>query len=82
MPNWTCCSTLSPMDHTPIVVHPPASVGGRRVTIQGYVAGIAQTDADVFEFLRQAGVTVHRALLDDEVWVKWLGGRAHEYEMP
>ncbi|MCX4645605.1 hypothetical protein ACFVY1_05025 [Streptomyces sp. NPDC058293] len=67
------------MDSTPIVVHPPTPTGGRRVAIQGHVAGIARSDADLVAFLCQAGVTVHSALLDDEAWVKWRGGRAHHY---
>ncbi|WP_328316129.1 hypothetical protein [Streptomyces sp. NBC_00388] len=67
------------MDSTPIVVHPPAPSGGRRVTIQGEIAGLAHGDADVVEFLRRAGLLDADSLLDDEAWVKWRGGRAHQY---
>ncbi|WP_405782930.1 hypothetical protein [Streptomyces sp. NBC_00859] len=67
------------MDSTPIVVHPPSPTGGRRVTIQGEIAGLAHDDEDVVEFLRRAGLLDADTLLDDEAWVKWRGARAHHY---
>ncbi|MFF1684869.1 hypothetical protein [Streptomyces sp. NPDC058254] len=67
------------MESTPTVVHPPTPTGGRWMAIQGHVAGIARSDADLVELRCQAGVTVHSALLDDETWVKRRGERAHHY---
>ncbi|MFD4314964.1 hypothetical protein [Streptomyces sp. NPDC058548] len=69
------------MDGAPIVVHPPSPTGGRRVTAHGgNILGLAHSDRDVVEFLRRAGLPDADALLDDPSWVKWRGGRAHEYE--
>lgn len=64
----------------PVVIHRPSLTGGRRVTIQGRIAGLAHTDADVVEFLRRAGLPDADDLLDQADWVEWRGGRAHEYE--
>ncbi|MFI7329701.1 hypothetical protein ACIBQ3_34335 [Streptomyces rubiginosohelvolus] len=64
----------------PIVIHRPSPTGGRRVTIQGQIAGLAYTDADVVEFLRRAGLPDADDLLDQADWVEWRGGRAHHYE--
>ncbi|MFD5208361.1 hypothetical protein ACFWNF_15725 [Streptomyces anulatus] len=64
----------------PIVIHRPSPTGGRRVTIQGQIAGLAHDDADVVEFLRRAGLPDADDLLDQADWVEWRGGRAHEYQ--
>ncbi|WP_097982764.1 hypothetical protein [Streptomyces sp. f150] len=64
----------------PIVIHRPSPTGGRRVTIQGQIAGLAHTDGDVVEFLRRAGLPDADDLLDQADWVEWRGGRAHHYE--
>lgn len=64
----------------PIVIHRPSPTGGRRVTIQGQIAGLAHTDEDVVEFLRRAGLPDAEDLLDQADWVEWRGGRAHHYE--
>ena len=70
----------------PVAVHPPLGTGGRRVTVHGEILGLAHSDADVVEFLRQAGLSDAEGvpdveeLLDDPAWVKWQGGRAHHYE--
>ncbi|WP_329043476.1 hypothetical protein OHT61_32185 (plasmid) [Streptomyces sp. NBC_00178] len=64
----------------PIVIHRPSVTGGRRVTIQGQIVGLAHDDHDVVEFLRRAGLPDSEQLLDDPVWVQWRGGRAHRYE--
>ncbi|MFE3678688.1 hypothetical protein [Streptomyces griseus] len=64
----------------PIVIHRPSPTGGRRVTIQGQIAGLAHDDADVIEFLRRAGLPDADDLLDQVDWVEWRGGRAHHYE--
>ncbi|MFC8704052.1 hypothetical protein ACFUIV_17950 [Streptomyces anulatus] len=64
----------------PIVIHRPSPTGGRRVTIQGQIAGLACSDADVVEFLRRVGLPDADDLLDQADWVEWRGGRAHEYQ--
>ncbi|WP_329308305.1 hypothetical protein [Streptomyces microflavus] len=64
----------------PIVIHRPSPTGGRRVTIQGQIAGLAHDDGDVIEFLRRAGLPDAADLLDQGDWVEWRGGRAHHYE--
>lgn len=64
----------------PIVIHRPSPTGGRRVTIQGQIAGLAHNDGDVVEFLRRAGLPDADDLLDQGSWVEWRGGRAHHYE--
>ncbi|MFE2990632.1 hypothetical protein [Streptomyces sp. NPDC059262] len=68
------------MATAPIIVHPPLGTGGRRVTARGQILGLAYTDGDVVEFLRRAGLPDEEELLDDSLWVKWRGGRAHHYE--
>lgn len=64
----------------PIVVHRAVGPGGRRVTIRTQIAGLARSDADLVEFLRRAGLPDAWDLLDDPRWVKWQGGRSHEYD--
>ncbi|MBL3808493.1 hypothetical protein ACFWDF_30625 [Streptomyces diastaticus] len=63
----------------PIVLHAPRGTGGRRMTIRGEIIGVAYSDADVVEFLRQAGLPDGERLLDDPGWVEWRGGPAREY---
>ncbi len=64
----------------PIVVHRMTGTRGRRVTIHGQVFGLAHSDTDLVEFLRRAGLPDDAwELLDDPRWVKWQGGRPHEY---
>jgi hypothetical protein len=63
----------------PIIIHRPSPTGGRRVTIQGHIAGLAHTYVDVVEFLRRAGLPDAEQLLDQPDWVEWRGGRAHYY---
>ncbi|MET7633652.1 MULTISPECIES: hypothetical protein [unclassified Streptomyces] len=64
----------------PIVVHPCAPTGGRAVTINGDIAGLAHDDHDLIEFLRRAGIYDAEHCLDDPHWIEWRGGRAHRYE--
>lgn len=66
-------------DHAPIVVHQPSATGGRRVTARGQILGLAYSDRDLIEFLRQAGIEDAEPLLDQPEWVEWRGGRAHQY---
>ncbi|WP_406501985.1 hypothetical protein OHA04_37750 [Streptomyces sp. NBC_01590] len=65
----------------PIVIHRPApATGGRAVTINGEIAGLAHNDHDLIEFLRRAGLYEPEDILDDRHWIEWRGGRAHQYE--
>ncbi|MFJ2770368.1 hypothetical protein [Streptomyces sp. NPDC087300] len=59
---------------TPIVVHPPAADGGRRVTVRGRDVGVARDDRDLVEFLRRAGLGDADIALDDPHLVEWRGG--------
>ncbi|MFJ9679048.1 hypothetical protein ACIRP2_13425 [Streptomyces sp. NPDC101194] len=64
----------------PVVVHHPSSMGGRAVTIDGQIAGLALDDGDLVEILRGAGFYDAEYLLDNPNWIEWRGGRAHRYE--
>ncbi|MGC5001171.1 hypothetical protein [Streptomyces sp. DT203] len=64
----------------PIVVHGLSPSGGRRVTVNGQIVGLAHDDRDLIEFLRRAGLEDAWDLLDDAHWIEWRGGRAHRYE--
>jgi hypothetical protein len=61
--------------HPPVIVHPPSSGGGRRVTVHGRIAGLAHGRGELAELLRKA---LER---DDEVidltaggLIEWRGG--------
>ncbi|WP_369217381.1 hypothetical protein [Streptomyces flavofungini] len=66
---------------SPIVVHPPAADGGRRVTVRGREAGTAHSDADLVALLRRAGLGEADVALDDPHLVEWRGGR-HVWSAP
>ncbi|MCX4631688.1 hypothetical protein [Streptomyces sp. NBC_01443] len=73
------------MHHAPILVHPIAPAGGRRVSLraegQDTVLGTAYDDADVIEFLRRAGVPdPDEAVLGDSALVEWQGDEPRTYE--
>ncbi|MFE0098887.1 hypothetical protein [Streptomyces sp. NPDC059009] len=64
-----------------IVVHRPSSSGGRRVTVDDAILGLARTDRDLIEFLRRAGLeNAEELVLGDSPLIDWRGGHAHEYE--
>ncbi|WP_239091846.1 hypothetical protein [Streptomyces sp. SID14478] len=66
-----------------LVVHTPSRSGGRLMTANdcaGTILGLARSDRDVVEFLRQAGLEDAEGLLDAPAWVTWRGGCAHHYE--
>ncbi|WP_371648077.1 MULTISPECIES: hypothetical protein [unclassified Streptomyces] len=71
------------MDQAPIVVHRPRGSGGRRVTVRGQIIGLAHSDRDLVEFLRQSGLDETSAedmVAGNSVMIEWRGGRAHHYE--
>ncbi|GGW95250.1 hypothetical protein [Streptomyces noursei] len=55
----------------PAVVH-PLSEGTRRVTVRGEPVGRARNLADVYEFLRRAGL--EDPVLADSALIEWRGG--------
>ncbi|MFF1377387.1 hypothetical protein [Streptomyces sp. NPDC058308] len=63
---------------SPIVVHPPAADGGRRVTVRGQDVGVAHSDGDLAELLRRAGLGEADIALDDPHLVEWRGA-AHAW---
>jgi hypothetical protein len=69
------------MDPT-IIVHRPRATGGRHVTVFGHDVGLAHSDRDLVEFLRQSGLdeTDAEAMVDgDSPEIEWQGAPAHEY---
>ncbi|MGA5635045.1 hypothetical protein [Streptomyces lydicamycinicus] len=65
-------------EHPPVVVHPPSPSGGRRVTVNAAILGLAHNLRDVEEFLRRAGlddVDVERSSL-----IEWRGGGPCEWK--
>ncbi|MGW1885897.1 hypothetical protein [Streptomyces sp. NPDC001970] len=58
----------------PVIVHPPAPSGGRRVTIRGNQVGTAYNLFDVLEFLRRANLPETDTAVDDPELIEWRGG--------
>lgn len=69
------------MRRAPIVVHRISAAGGRQVTARDRNMGLAHSDRDLLEFLRQAGLADAEDLLDDAAWIEWVGGNPHEYTL-
>ncbi|MFD7057600.1 hypothetical protein ACFWBS_58985 [Streptomyces mirabilis] len=71
------------MSSAPIVVHPPSRTGGRRVTVHSQgrdeILGTAYSDHDLVVFLEAAGIHDPDSILDDDQWIEWRGGRAHQW---
>ncbi|MCX5202444.1 hypothetical protein OG897_13425 [Streptomyces sp. NBC_00237] len=68
------------MSPAPIVVHPPRGEGGRRVTADGVILGMAYSDGDLVELLRLAGVEDAEDLVAaDTALIEWRGLVAHDY---
>ncbi|MDG4861425.1 hypothetical protein P8605_25145 [Streptomyces sp. T-3] len=63
----------------PIVVFPPKAGEGRRVAVRGVPLGIANSDRELVEFLRRAGLNEADVALDDPHLVEWRGGSAHQW---
>ncbi|MEV7194434.1 hypothetical protein AB0N81_21880 [Streptomyces sp. NPDC093510] len=59
---------------SPIVVHPPATDGGRRISVRGQDVGVARSDHALRELLRHAGLGEADIALDDPHLVEWRGG--------
>uniref|UniRef100_A0AAU2UW86 Uncharacterized protein n=1 Tax=Streptomyces sp. NBC_00003 TaxID=2903608 RepID=A0AAU2UW86_9ACTN len=70
------------MTEAAIIVHRPRETGGRHVTVHGQDIGLAHSDGDLKEFLRQSGLdeTDTEAMVDgDSPEIEWRGGRPHQY---
>ncbi|MFE4860485.1 hypothetical protein [Streptomyces sp. NPDC056670] len=70
------------MSEPPIIVHRPLGRGGRHVSALGQDIGVAYSDLDVIEFLRQSGIdeTDAEAMVDgDSPEIEWQGAPAHQY---
>ncbi|WP_407553101.1 hypothetical protein QOM21_23970 [Streptomyces sp. Pv4-95] len=63
----------------PVVVHPPSPSGGRRVTVDGEILGLAYGPRDVVEFLRRAGLDENVISIDDPQLIEWRGGGSDEW---
>jgi hypothetical protein len=57
-----------------VMVHPPSSTGGRRVTVDAESPGLAFGPADLLEFLRPAGMDADAVSLNDRDLIEWRGG--------
>ncbi|WSB73419.1 hypothetical protein OG863_38775 [Streptomyces decoyicus] len=66
--------------HVPLHVCPPATDGGRPVTLGGVALGVAYNTADVVRFLRQAGIDDSLIALDDRSLIEWQGGGPEVWE--
>lgn len=65
---------------SPIVVHPPRGEGGRRVTADGAILGMAYSDGDLAELLRLAGVEDAEDLVaSGTTLIEWRGAEPHDY---
>ena len=65
-----------------IIVHRPRPAGGRHVTVLGQGTGVAHSDRDLIEFLRQSGLdeTDAEAMVDgDSTEIELVGAPAHRY---
>ncbi|MEU0145774.1 hypothetical protein ABZ119_07375 [Streptomyces sp. NPDC006288] len=62
--------------HPPVIVYPPSSTGGRRVTVHGQIVGLAHGRGEVASFLRSAGLALgaEEIDLDRPELIEWRGG--------
>lgn len=64
----------------PVVVLPPASDGGRHVTIHDERVGTAYSLFDVLDFLRRAGLPAEDRAVDDPELIEWRGGGPYDWD--
>ena len=66
--------------HSPVVVLPPESDGGRRVTIRGKRVGTAYNLFDVLDFVHSAGLPAEEdRAVDDPELIEWRGGGPYDW---
>ncbi|MET7351842.1 hypothetical protein [Streptomyces mirabilis] len=63
----------------PVVVLPPESDGGRRVTIDDESVGTAYSLFDVLDFLHRAGLPAEDRAIDDAELIEWRGGGPYDW---
>jgi hypothetical protein len=68
--------------HPPVIVHPPSSSGGRRITVHGQIVGLAHGRGDLCEMLRAAGLDPKAFDLDDPTVIEWRGGGLDHWPRP
>ena len=66
----------------PVVVLPPASDGGRQVTIRGEPTGPADTLFDVMDLVHRAGLPGKDQAVDDPELIEWRGGGPYDWNAP
>jgi hypothetical protein len=67
------------MRRVPIVVHRLSPTGGRRVTLQRRIVGIAYDDESLVLLLQRAGIPDADLLLDDSAWLEWRDSGPHRW---
>ncbi|RSO40136.1 hypothetical protein DMH15_16070 [Streptomyces sp. WAC 06725] len=67
------------MERRLVIVHPPSPTGGRRVSVDGTILGLAYGWRDVVEFLRRAGLDEGAVRPDDPELIEWRGGGPDEW---
>ncbi|MER7025531.1 MULTISPECIES: hypothetical protein [Streptomyces] len=67
--------------HPHMIVHPPTPSGGRRVTVDGQIVGLAHGIGDVVKFMRRAGLAEpsEDIALDDPRLIEWRGGSPDDW---
>ncbi|MFG2555813.1 hypothetical protein [Streptomyces sp. NPDC048581] len=63
----------------PVVVLPPASDGGRQVTIHGKPAGTAYSLFDVLDLVHRADLPTEDRAVDDAELIEWRGGGPYDW---
>ncbi|MEU8845509.1 hypothetical protein AB0C70_04555 [Streptomyces sp. NPDC048564] len=64
---------------SPVVVQPPASDGGRQVTIRGEPTGTAYSLFDVMDLVHRAGLPGEDRAVDDPDLIEWRGGGPYDW---
>lgn len=65
-----------------MIVHPPSTGGGRRVTLHGQDLGRALRPGDVAAILRRAGFRNTKFVWDDTTVFEWRDGGPDIWQMP
>ncbi|MFJ5730645.1 hypothetical protein [Streptomyces paradoxus] len=63
----------------PVVVQPPATDGGRLVTIHGERMGVAYSLFDVLDLLHREGLPTTDTAIDDTELIEWQGGGPYDW---
>jgi hypothetical protein len=63
----------------PVVVQPPASDGGRLVTIRGEDKGVAYSLFDVLDLVHREGLPTADTAVDDTELIEWRGGGPYDW---